>query len=210
MVCFYLAEPTVHLYILPQGYTSSALCPNIVYNDLDQPDLLLNITLFYLIDDAMQSLSDEQKVASILMPWKNIWTRGWGNRAHTISGAHLFGDISRGSLMENVQIPPPRCKTSCWTLYHTPWKKEAQCSVKLFGIRSQYIPFKCTALTYLQSHLVRLPFSIGEQKEKRLWSNSRLHYKLLHHLGLMILQIQWYLTSPWLLGILYWASERHP
>lgn len=158
----------------------------------------------------MQFLSDEQKVASTLMSWKNIWSRGCGDRAHTVSGAHHFGDVSRGSLMEHIKIAPPRFNTSCWTLCHTLWKKEAQCSVKLFGLRSQYIPFKWTALTYLQSHLVRLPISIGEQKEKRLWSNSRLHYKLLHHLGLMILRIQWYLTSPWLLGMLYWASERHP
>lgn len=31
---------------------------------------------------------------------------------------------------------------------------------------SIYTTFECTALTYLQSHLVRLPISIGEQREK--------------------------------------------
>lgn len=32
---FLSAEPTVYLYILPQGYINSALCHNIVCNDLD-------------------------------------------------------------------------------------------------------------------------------------------------------------------------------
>lgn len=34
-VCFYLEEPRVYLYILPQGYIHSAICHNIVCNDLN-------------------------------------------------------------------------------------------------------------------------------------------------------------------------------
>lgn len=89
-------------------------------------------------------------------------------------------------------------------------KRGTVLSKAFWALESIYTTLKCTALTYLQSHLVRLPILIGKQKEKRLWSDSRLHYKLLHHLGLMILQIQWYLTSPWLQEMLYWASEKHP
>lgn len=59
--------------------------------------------------------------------------------------------------------------------------KEAQCSIKLFGVESLYVP-----------HLsVKLPISIGEQsgekkKKRKLWSNPRLHCILLYHLGLII------------------------
>lgn len=70
VVCFYLAEPAVYLCILPQGRVTSALYHDIVCSDLDQLDPLQGITLAYYMDDVMLFLSNEQKVASILMPWK--------------------------------------------------------------------------------------------------------------------------------------------
>lgn len=121
---------------LASGLPSSALCPNIVCNDLDQLDILLNITLVYYIDDVMQFLPDERKVFWCL--GKTYELEGGGIehvQFHGPTTLVMFLGVHLSSMSRY-----PLQGTSCWTLCHTPWKKEAQCSVKLFGLGSQYIP----------------------------------------------------------------------
>lgn len=119
-----------------------------------------------------------------------------------VFGGSLTWNMSSCILRGKIEVVQ-----SCVTHYE---KGDTMFGRPFWTWESTYTTFECATSTYQQSHLVRLPISTGERsKNKSLYSNSRLHYELLYHLTLIILQTELYLNYLWPLGRLYRVSDKH-